>query len=266
MKYEKILLDEGVYLESYIADKNPWYKRKAMLVIPGGGYEFVDNFVEGDPVALAYLPYGFNAFVLRYTVDRSKAFPGQLIEASKAMKYIRDHAEEYGMDPEEVYVIGFSAGGHLCASLATMWMRKEISDAVPMPYGYNKPKGVILMYPVITGNPEFSHRDSFRNLLCDNNPTEEQLKSVSLENFVNEDTVPAYIAHGTADDCVPVENSLIMASAYTKAKVPYELHIYPNRRHGFGLGNEITGQNTDYHIGENISRWVEETVIWMKTL
>ena len=266
MKFDKIMIDDEAELWTYICDQNPWYKRKAILILPGGGYEFVDNFVEGDPVAQAFIPYGFNAFVLRYSVNKMKnKFPDQLIQATKAMKHIRDHAEEYGIDSEEVYALGFSAGGHLCGTLATMWMRKELQEAVPMPYGYNKPKGVILMYPVVTGNPEFSHQDSFKNLLCTQNPTKEELASVSLENLVDENTVPAYIVHGGADDAVPVENSLILATAYRKANVPFELHIYPHRRHGFGLGNEITGQ-ADYHIGENISRWVEQAVLWMKTL
>ncbi len=265
MKFDKIMLDDKAELWSYICDQNSWFKRKAILVIPGGGYEFVDNLVEGDPVAQAFIPYGFNAFVLRYSVDSKAKFPDQLIQVTKAMKHIRDHAEEYGIDPEEVYAVGFSAGGHLCGSLATMWMREELQKAVPMPYGYNKPKGVILVYPVVTGNPEFSHKGSFQNLLCSENPTKEELASVSLENFVDENTVPAYIVHGGADDCVPVENSLILATAYSKANIPFELHIYPNRRHGFGLGNEITGQVQEF-IGENISRWVEQAVLWMKTL
>ena len=266
MKFDKIMLDEEAELWTYIADQNPWYKRKAMLVIPGGGYQFVDNFVEGDPVAQAFLPHGFNAFVLRYSVNKMQnKFPDQLIQATKAMKHIRDHAEEYGIDPEEVYAVGFSAGGHLCGTLATMWMRPELQEAVPMPYGYNKPKGVILVYPVVSGISEYAHKGSFQYLLCNENPSEEELASVSLENLVDENTSPAFIVHGSADEIVPVENSLILAGAYSKANIPFELHIYPGRRHGFGLGNEITSE-TDYHIGENISRWVEQSVLWMKSL
>ncbi len=266
MKCEKIMLDDNTWLDLYIAEQNSWFKRKAILVIPGGGYEYLSYLEEGDPIAHAFIPYGFNAFVLHYSVDRESKFPQQLIQATKAMKYIRDHAEEYGMIPEEVYAVGFSAGGHLCGSLATMWMREELQEAVPMPYGYNKPKGVILVYPVVTGDPKFSHKGSFQNLLCSENPTKEQLDSVSLENFVTADAVPAFIIHGGADDCVPLENSLILAGAYSKAGVPFELHIYPGKQHGFSLGNDITKKHNPSFVGEGISRWVENAVIWMKDL
>lgn len=266
MKYEDIKLDDAAFLRTYVAFENPWMKRKAILVIPGGGYECVSDFVEGEHVAQAFLPYGFNAFVLHYSVGRDKNFPTQLIQATKAIKHIRDHAQEYGINPEELYAVGFSAGGHLCGCLATMWMREEIYQAVPMPYGYNKLKGAMLIYPVVTGNPEHSHKGSFCNLLGSDNPTAEQLASVSIENLVDENSTPAYIVHGGADDAVPVENSLILATAYSKAKIPFELHIYPKRWHAFGLGNEITCQGADYHMGENISKWVENAVLWTKSL
>ena len=143
MIYKKIILDESSYLEAYIADKTEQFTRKAILVIPGGGYAGVCSEREGEPIALAFMPYGYNAFVLHYSVGRTKKFPAQLIEASLAMKHIKDNAEEYGIDKDEVYAVGFSAGGHLCATLGVMWNKKEIYDVADMEYGYNKPKGVM---------------------------------------------------------------------------------------------------------------------------
>lgn len=266
MKLETIMLDEHTRLDAYIASHNDWFTRKAMLVIPGGGYEIVADFSEGEPIAQAFIPQGFNTFVLHYTVDRQHPYPHQLIQASKAMKHIRDHAEEYGIDPKEVYAIGFSAGGHLCGTLGLQWNKQEIYDAVDMPYGYNKPKGMLLIYPVVTGNPEFSHQGSFMNLFCTVTPTKEQLDSVSLEQLVTADAVPAYIVHGAADDIVPVENSLMLATAYSKANIPFELHIYPKGKHGFALGNDITNQGFEHHSQEGIRDWVQNAITWMKTL
>jgi len=97
----------------------------------------------------SYDTYGYNAFVLHYSVSSNsdKIFPSQLIQASMAMKHIKDHAEEYNIDPGKVFVTGFSAGGHLTASLGIMWNKKEIYDAIDMPYGYNKPTGIMPIYP-----------------------------------------------------------------------------------------------------------------------
>ena len=117
MIYKKIQLDnndENVYLEIYVADALPGFTRNAILVIPGGGYGAVCSDREGEPIAMAFLPYGYNSFVLHYSVSSNsdKTFPTQLIQASMAMKHIRDHAEEYNIDPKKVFVTGFSSGGH----------------------------------------------------------------------------------------------------------------------------------------------------------
>ena len=212
------------------------------------------------------MPYGYNAFVLHYSVGRTKKFPAQLIEASLAMKHIKDNAEEYGIDKDEVFAVGFSAGGHLCASLGVLWNKKEIYDAVDMEYGYNKPKGVMLIYPVISGISKFAHMGSFQNLWGTDTPTDEQLKKSSIELFVSEESSPAYIAHAADDSAVPVENSLMIASEYSKYKIPFEMHIYPKGEHGFALGNEITWSGKPEHIQEENAKWIENAAAWAKKL
>ncbi len=261
MKCKKIILDESSWIDAYIADKIEHFTRKAILIIPGGGYGFVCSEREGEPIAQAFLPYGFNAFVLHYSVAREKTFPSQLIQASKAIKHIKDNAGEYGIDKEEVYAVGFSAGGHLCASLGTMWHKKEIYDEVDMPYGYNKPKGVMLIYPVISGVSEYSHKGSFQNLLGTDNPTKEQLKEASIELNVSTDSSPAYIVHTANDGCVPVENSLLLAAAYCKNELPFEMHILPKGNHGFALGNKITWTGDDANAVAGLD-WVKDAVCW----
>lgn len=263
---KKIMLDEEAYLEAYIADKTAKYTRKAILVIPGGGYGMVCADREGEPIALAFLPYGFNAFVLHYSVGKGKTFPTQLIQASKAIKHIRENAEEYGIDENEIFAVGFSAGGHLAASLGVMWDDKSIYDGIDMPYGCNKPKGVMLIYPVVSGISEYAHRGSFEHLLGSTEISTEQLKRVSIECNVTEKSVPAYIIHAANDSVVPVENSLLLAQAYSKNNVPFELHIFPKGEHGFALGNEITWNGKNEYIQKENAKWIDSAVAWAENL
>lgn len=267
MIYKKVQLDnndENVYLEVYAADAIGSFKRSAILVIPGGAYSGVCADREGEAIALAFMPYGYNGFVLHYSVksNSDKTFPAQLIEASMAMKYIKDHAEEYNIDPGKVFVTGFSAGGHLAASLGTMWNKKEVYEALDMPYGYNKPSGMMLVYPVISADPSFGHMGSIYNLLGSEEPTAEMLDAVSIEKNVTADACPAYIVHTSNDQAVNVKNSLVLANAYTNAGKIFELHIYPDGPHGMALGNRITECGNAKWVDDCYAKWVENAVQW----
>lgn len=260
MRFEKIILSgerEGVCMDAYIADPIKCLWRKAILVLPGGGYSHICADREGEPIAMAFMPYGYNAFVLHYTVDKKHPFPTQLIEVATAIKYIKDHAEDFGIDPEEVFVVGFSAGGHLSASAGVLWKLDEIREAVEMPYGYNKPKGCMLIYPVIS-----QHTGSFKNLWCTDTPSEEQLDTVSIDRHVDADSAPAFILHTANDQIVNVSNSLSVASAYSKAGVAFELHIYPDSPHGVALGNEITECGNERWNRPAIAEWIRMAAYW----
>ena len=267
----RIYLDEtkdDVYLDTYIADGVTGYdyKRKAILVIPGGGYAGVCSEREGEPIAMAFMPYGYQGFVLHYSVARKRTFPAQLIEASLAIKHIRDHADEYRIDPDAVFVTGFSAGGHLTASVGTLWHLPEIYEAVDMPYGYNKPTGIMPIYPVISGNKDFAHMGSFCNLFGTDTPTQEQLDMASLEKHVDERTSPAFLMHTSADDLVPVENSLAFATAMARAGLKFELHIYPDGPHGIALANPITSVNLEGYQDKSVAKWVSAAAEWAERI
>ncbi len=257
MKFQKIQLTEKAYMDAYIADKITDFTRKAILIIPGGAYQGVAAEREGEPIAQAFMPYGYNAFVLHYSVNE-KPFPQQLIEASMAMKHIRDNSEEYGIDPNKVFVAGFSAGGHLAASLGVLWKRPEIYDAVDMSFGYNKPNGMMLIYPVIS--PEY-HRGSFKNLLM-GDMTDEKLAECSIEKHVDENSSPAFIMHSSNDSLVDVRNSLCLANALADKKIKFEMHIYPDAPHGVALGNEITRCGNEKWCDASIAKWVQSAVEW----
>ena len=266
MRFEKIPLsptDESVYMDAYIADRVGDFTRKAILVIPGGGYNNVCSDREGEPIAMAFLPHGYNAFVLHYTVGRKKPFPAQLIEVARAIKQIRDCADEYNIDPNAVFTVGFSAGGHLAASSGVLWKLPEVQAALDMPYGYNKPTGVMLIYPVISAA---YHAISFNNLLCSDTPSQEMLDACSIERHVDADSAPAFIMHTVNDQIVDVKNALALAWAYADAGVLYEMHIYPDAPHGAALGNRITECGVAKWNNPAIAKWVEQAVAWAEVV
>lgn len=269
MIYKKVSLDpefDNVYLDVYAADRVGDYTAKALLVIPGGGYGCVCADREGEPIALAFLKQGFNCFVLHYSVNGQKHFPGQLIEASLAIQHIRDHAQTYNIDPEKVFAVGFSAGGHLAASLGALWHLPEIYDATGMPYGYNKPTGTMLIYPVISADEAFGHVGSFTNLLGVEQLTEEQNRMCSIEKNVDQRTAPAFLVHTSNDQLVDVRNSLALGAAFRAAGLQFEMHIYPDAPHGVALGNQITKCWDEKFDNPAISRWVEHATAWADAL
>lgn len=264
MLYKKIPLsaqDASVYLEAIVPDRVGDAPRKALLAIPGGGYGQVCSDREGEPIAHAFLPHDFAAFVLHYTVARKKPFPAQLIEAAQAIVHIKDNAAAYGIDPEQVFTVGFSAGGHLAACTGTLWKHPAIREALDIPYGYNKPRGMMLIYPVIDG-----HYGSFYNLLCKDDPTPEELATVQLSAQVDGDTVPAFLMHTFTDQAVPVTDSLAMAQAMTRAGVPFELHVYPDAPHGVALANAITSMGNPACENAAIAAWVQQAAFWANSL
>lgn len=246
------------YLYTYIrknyVEFSDGRRRPAMLVIPGGGYRMVSDR-EGCPIAISYLQSGFHAFVLKYSVA-PVTFPAQLIEAGMAMAWIRENADKYGIDTEHVASVGFSAGGHLCGMLATMFDDKSLFDALGEKAKLCRPNAVILSYPVISSG-EYAHRGSFINL--SGSEDQEVQNKYSLEYKVTENTPPAFIWSTFNDMTVPCENSLYMALAYRKAKVPMELHIFEPGRHGLSTCDK------DVNSEENTVRvWLDLSKTWLK--
>lgn len=269
MIYEKIFINEAddrVYLETYVPDNIYGRKMDALLVIPGGGYGSVCAEREGEPIAMEFAAKGYAAFVLHYSVGENAVFPRPLIEASLAVKYIKDNAEKYFINPERIFAVGFSAGGHLAASLGILWDMSEIYNATGMPFGYNKIKGVLPIYPVISGIVKGTHMGSFYNLLGTTEPTKELLEKYSLERKVNEKTLPMFIVHTAADQSVSVRNSLVLAQALSEADIPYELHIYPEAPHGMALCNEITSMGRAAMDIPHNAKWVQEADEWMRSI
>ena len=253
----------NVTLTTYVCDDTEGTKpRAAVLVCPGGGYAYCADH-EGEKIALSYLAAGFNAFVLKYSVLRTSSdfrYPMPLVDASNAMKHIKDNAEKYNIDKDKVFVCGFSAGGHLASMLGTIWHRDEVyAAAEEMEYGYNKPAGMILCYPVIHAK---GHPGSFRCLLGTQEPNEEDVKRLSSNLNVDERTCPAFLWHVSDDISVDVESSIDMAVALKRAGIKFELHIYPEGGHGLGLPDGM-GSDRDY---PNVAKWMRDSIYWIKTV
>ena len=177
----------------------PIEKRPTVIVCPGGAYAFTSDR-EAEPIAMRFNAIGMNAVVVRYSVAPAR-FPTALLEVATAVKYVREEGVKYGCDPEKVFTIGFSAGGHLAASYGNFWSRPFVAEAMNCPSELLRPNGQILSYPVITSGP-FAHHDSIKNLLGEQYELEKA--NQSLENFVTKDTPPTFVWHTQPDDCVPV--------------------------------------------------------------
>ena len=273
MIYEKIFLKDvfdGIntdatlttYVRSTSKAIEPDRKRASVLICPGGGYGMVSDR-ENEPIALAFLSLGYNAFVLRYsTADMNEEkYPTQLLESSAALAYIRRNCEKYHVKSDSIAVCGFSAGGHMAAMLGTLWNEDVVIERLGIEFGENRPDGMILAYPVITSG-EFAHRGSFNNLIGDPQ-SEKLLYKLSLENSVGEHTPPAFIWHTLTDQSVPVENSLIFATAMKNANIPFELHIYPDGPHGLSLGARETISTVADRFNPHVSSWIELCNKWI---
>ena len=244
MLHKTIQLSEqypGATLTTYVSDDPPELKmppRKAIVVCPGGGYGWLSER-EGEPVALQYFAAGLNAVVLRYSVQKNAANFAPLIEACLAVKYLRDHAEELYIDPDYVYVTGFSAGGHLAAWSGTSWHIPEVAAHLDgADQTLCKPTATLPCYPVITADKKYSHGGSVMTL---NGWVEDEgLQRFSLEKLVDERTSPAFLWHTAEDKCVPVMNSLLYATALMENNIPFELHVFPKGCHGLSLCNKET--------------------------
>ncbi len=247
---------EPVYLD--FSKENGKKQRPAVIICPGGGYDYCSER-EAIPVAMRFAGFGVQAFVLRYSTYR-KPFPLALTELAAAVAYVRTHAEDYEIDPQRIAVCGFSAGGHLAASLAVHWNHAFLHKIMGDPESY-RPNAQILCYPVITAG-EHTHRGSIVNLVGEQ-PSDAQRSMVALEQQVGVDTPPAFVWHTSNDDCVSVRNSLDYLQALAIHGVPFESHIYPLGGHGLSLSDETTAMG-DWHCNPVCESWFSACIAWIR--
>lgn len=254
------------------------HERPLVLVCPGGGYCMTSDR-EAEVIALQMLAMGCHAAVIRYSCAPS-VFPASLLELAFGMKLIREHAKEWHIDPDKIIVMGFSAGGHLAASLGMFWNKKFLAERLGIDQkdqGLLRPNGMILCYPVITSG-EYAHKDSFRFLLGLDGKTaseklegfeepysvDEMMEKLSLEKQVSGDTPKAFIWHTFEDDCVPVENSLLLVNALRREGICTEFHMYPHGGHGLSLASGQSVSPAGSEIVEACQSWIGLVRKWIE--
>ncbi|MFA9392938.1 MAG: alpha/beta hydrolase [Prolixibacteraceae bacterium] len=212
---------------------------EAVIICPGGGYWILAYDKEGIDIAKYFNSKGITAIVLKYRLPVSKSNTGgdktPLADAQRAMRLARYHAAEWGIDPNKIGIMGFSAGGHLASSLSTHFDSGNAASADSVEQLSCRPDFSLLIYPVITFTQDFMHKGSRTNLLGSETPSEELAKYYSNELQITEATPPAILIHAADDKGVPVNNSIVYFQALQKLGITTEMHIYPNGGHGFGL-------------------------------
>ncbi|MDO5545679.1 MAG: alpha/beta hydrolase [Eubacteriales bacterium] len=206
-------------------------RRPAVLILPGGAYRHTSPR-EAEPVALRFAVEGYAAFVLHYSCAPSR-FPTALREAAMAMRCIREMADAYGIDPHMVAALGFSAGGHLCGSLGTLYDAAEVVD-LGSPEQL-RPDALALCYPVAVSWGD-THEESFENLTGGDAGLRQRL---SLESLVRPDMPPVFLWHTRDDASVPCRNSLILAQALDAVGVDFALHVYRRGPHGLSTADAM---------------------------
>uniref|UniRef100_UPI004047A0FD alpha/beta hydrolase n=1 Tax=Algoriphagus sp. TaxID=1872435 RepID=UPI004047A0FD len=230
---------------------------EAVLIFPGGGYGILAYDWEGTDFAKWLNAHGIAGIVVKYRLPISTSLTDPkevpLLDAQRAIRLVRQNAEDWNINPSKVGIMGFSAGGHLAATLSTSFahellLEKDAIDTLPA-----RPDFSILVYPVISFRDAAAHSGSRKNLLGD------QASSELVDRFSNElqvttDTPPTFLVHAQDDKGVPLQNSLLYFQALHANGVNAALHIYPTGGHGFAFG-----------IGKGaVSGWREVLLAWMK--
>ena len=239
MKTEFITLNKerNVTLTAYLQGVGGEFryvtKRPAMIVIPGGGYQFCSER-EADPVAMPYLKAGYQVFILRYSLREDAVWPNPLDDYDQAMALIREKADEWNVYADKIAVVGFSAGGHLASAAATM--------------AKNRPNAAILGYAVMNHDVKGCN-----------------MTAPSTVDAVDYRTCPCFLFSSRTDNLVPIENSIEFMGALAKHGISFESHIYAFGPHGFSTA-DTSIQPKDTKMSTRIPNWVEDSISWLKEM
>ncbi|MEP6673619.1 MAG: alpha/beta hydrolase [Ferruginibacter sp.] len=232
---------------------------QAVIICPGGGYERLSYSWEGVNVARWLNSKGITAIILKYRLPNSKSniVPdlSPLMDAKRAMRIVRANAAKWNIKKDQVGIMGFSAGGHLAATLGTQFDRGDSTSIDSIERFSSRPDFMVLMYPVISMIKNITHAGSRKNLIG-LQPDTVLVQKYSSELNVSKETPPTFIVHATDDKTVPVENSLLFYKALKEKNVSVEMHIYPKGGHGFGLA---------YGQGY-LETWTDRCLDWLRAL
>lgn len=244
------------------SEEIPIERRPLILILPGGGYHFL-SARESEPIALRFMAMGYHTAILRYSIAPAR-FPVSLKETALAVSHLYEHAEEYQIDESYIFVMGFSAGGHLAASYGAYWNSPRLSQMTGCRTETLRPAGLLLCYPVISSDPAIRHEGSIRELLGDDWQNARLLEKVSIEKQVHPQMPPAFLWNTMQDETVPPENSLVLVQAYMKHKIPIEYHLYEKGGHGLSLASDLTDNMQRQCIEESCQNWIYLAEKWLQ--
>ncbi len=227
----------------------------AIIICPGGGYQFLAFEHEGINEAEWFQSRGIAAFVLKYRLPiHGYRHPVPLLDAQRALRLVRSRASEWNIDPAKIGIMGFSAGGHLASTFATHFDGGNAEATDPADVPSCRPDFAVLVYPVVTFQDGITHAGSKLNLLGPD-PDPALVENLSNEKQVNPQTPPTVLVHSLDDLAVPIENSRLFFAALQTAGIPAALHEYPSGGHGFGFGPNYP------HAPEG---WLDRVYDWLK--
>lgn len=233
--------------------------QQAVLIFPGGGYGILAYDWEGTDFAKWLNSQGIAGIVVKYRLPTSKSLTDPkevpLLDAQRAIRLVRHHAPDWNIDPNQVGIMGFSAGGHLASTLSTQYDHDLDREKDSIDQLKARPDFSILVYPVITFTEQVTHGGSRKNLIGEN-PSPELVNRFSNELNVNSNTPPTFLVHAQDDQGVPLENSLLYYQALHHSGVEASLHIYPTGGHGFAFGRNKAA----------VENWTEGLLSWIKNL
>lgn len=269
--------DGRVYMNTYFLDyykqkyykKGKWQpeKRPVFLILPGGGYGFQSDR-EAEPIAMAFNARGLHCAVLYYSVLEYSSMPNPLEDVSKAIWYLRKHAEEFHINPNAVIVGGFSAGGNLSSIIGTQWDTPGLAEKLNIPRRGNRPDALMLAYAPTeliyepentygTDTSAYGNPEEPRGILL-----AEKSDALNTAKRVNRDTPPAFIWQTSQDQIISPHNALAYADACYRNHVECELHVFQYGLHGTALANDVTDYKAEKDI--NVETWVPMFMNWIR--
>lgn len=275
MIHEKIKLNENgsVSLTTYIHEKSSQWefqipKRPAIIVMPGGAYSFLADS-EGEPVALTFLKEGFNTFVLRYSVGEECTYPEILEEVSKAIMVVREHAQEWNINPDAIVLMGFSAGACLAAMSATQWNTPGLAERLGVAPEKIKPDAAVICYGAWDNSNTIQKDAKYYN------PSAAKIAKdctpeLDFINYTGPHMPPLFIWHNRYDKYVPAVNPLMIAGKMLDLDIPFELHLFQGGEHGMSVCNSLSCYQGDSSIecdeNPNVCMWVPMCTNWINKL